>query len=98
MSRSVCSVLGCGKPVKGRGYCCKHLSRVKRHGSVDLPQREKKLCSVKGCNRPARAKNLCNMHRCRLRTHPSPGEAAPRKGNGGTGTLHKSGYRYFYRP
>ena len=96
--RSPCSAPGCDNLSRHLGYCDKHYYRFKRYGSMNLPKRIKRLCSVDGCNRQARAIGLCNMHRCRLRTQGDPGEASPRKGNGGTGTIGRSGYRYFYRP
>lgn len=35
MSKSICSVQGCGKTVHGRGLCLKHYRRVERHGNAD---------------------------------------------------------------
>ena len=54
---------------------------------------------MEGCERLSRSMGLCNMHRIRLRIHGETGEAAPRKGNGGSGHVSKTtGYRYLYRP
>ena len=35
---STCAVEGCGKRVKGRGYCCGHYQRLMRHGDLRLDQ------------------------------------------------------------
>ena len=97
--RARCVATECERFAKGHGLCIKHLERMRRHGSTELPAREKVLCSVEGCERPSRSKGLCNMHRIRVKFHGTPGEAAPRKGAGGTGSVNKrTGYRYFYRP
>lgn len=94
---STCTVPKCPNKHKGHGYCVKHLARWKARGTTD--PKPKPLCSVEGCLKPSRSKGLCNMHRIRLKLQGTPGEAAPRKGLGGTGTVHsKTGYRYFYRP
>jgi len=35
----ICTVGDCGRPVKARGYCERHLARWSRLGSVELPQK-----------------------------------------------------------
>jgi hypothetical protein len=35
-----CSALGCENPSRARGLCKKHLSRVTRHGTLDLPSED----------------------------------------------------------
>jgi hypothetical protein len=64
--KSICSVDGCGKPHKGKGYCHTHLARFRRHGSPDLPKREKMTCSVEGCDKPYRCSGYCNTHYLRF--------------------------------
>lgn len=32
----ICKIDGCGRPVKGYGYCSKHYQRLKRNGHTDL--------------------------------------------------------------
>jgi hypothetical protein len=34
-SKTICSVVGCGKPVKGFGLCSAHYTRNRRHGSPE---------------------------------------------------------------
>jgi hypothetical protein len=38
-----CSADGCDRPNYGHGYCRRHLERVKKYGSVELPVREKDI-------------------------------------------------------
>jgi len=38
MAKSTCTIEGCSKPLKGRGYCSMHWNRWKRHGSPHVVQ------------------------------------------------------------
>lgn len=38
-----CSVAECGAKHYGKGYCLKHYKRIRRHGSVDLPDKLKPI-------------------------------------------------------
>ena len=99
--KTKCKVDNCDNVSKGHDYCEKHLSRIRRCGTIDLPIRVKKPCKVEGCKNEAgtRGKGLCNMHRIRLRLKGDVGGALPLKGQGGTGYISKTtGYRVFYRP
>lgn len=51
----------CGAPMKGHGYCNKHLIRWKKYGdpmATKIPHRKK--CTV--CGAPAHSKSLCGKH------------------------------------
>lgn len=39
MAEGTCSVEGCAKPVRSRGWCAMHYARWRRHGSVEAQQR-----------------------------------------------------------
>lgn len=74
-TRGTCSVDGCGKTVKGRGWCSMHWWRWKTHGSPvaevrhgPQPARE---CSIDGCGKPARRRGWCPMHHWRWQHHGS---------------------------
>lgn len=62
----VCSIEGCDKPAKGRGWCAAHWWRWKNYGDplalkpkVGKPE----FCSVDGCNNaPNGKKGMCNTH------------------------------------
>lgn len=64
----VCSVVGCGKAVKARGWCNTHYDRWHRWGDPhalkrDPPVLEKPaVCSHDGCQRKVLAKGLCTTH------------------------------------
>ena len=58
-TKLVCMI--CGNPQKGRGYCNKHLIRLRKFGDPNyskIPSR--KVCSV--CGMPANARGLCGKH------------------------------------
>lgn len=59
-SSGECSIPGCGKPSRSRGWCSMHYTRWKRHGSPD--DRFPATCTVGGCERPFYAKGMCAMH------------------------------------
>lgn len=69
-----CTVPGCGRPHKTRGYCNAHHQRFLRgvDVNVELRQRDttpKEHCSEDGCREPVKAKSLCKMHYARLLRH-----------------------------
>lgn len=65
---ATCSIGGCSKPVRSRGWCSTHYSRWKAHGdpNVCLKPRTASVrgtrCDVDGCDQPVRAKSLCREH------------------------------------
>jgi hypothetical protein len=61
-----CSVDGCGKKTKGRGYCSMHLKRLHTHGQLELPTKKIYICVADGCQRKAHGRIYCGMHRDRL--------------------------------
>jgi len=58
----LCSVQGCDRKHRGRGYCRLHLERIKRSGSPNIQKPSKKYCSVEGCPLPFYGKGYCNKH------------------------------------
>lgn len=62
----VCSIPGCGKPHRARGWCATHYAWNRSHGA---PKITRSHCSVKGCGRKHKAKGLCATHAWRLRNH-----------------------------
>ncbi|KKM65233.1 hypothetical protein LCGC14_1493370 [marine sediment metagenome] len=80
-----CSVEGCDRHRKARGYCSAHYQRIQRKGSIEennpLQKRgkEPKICSVDGCKRPAKARGLCDAHYNRWYTsgHRDPDLLSP---------------------
>lgn len=70
---SICAIVGCGLPVKAKGFCRNHYKRLVRHGSPlgggDVRLRNVGFCSVDGCDEPSSKKGLCNAHYLRQRRH-----------------------------
>ncbi len=72
----LCSIPGCDKRARGRGWCGKHYQRWASNGdplrlvrpSNDGP------CSIPGCDRPRHGYGLCYKHWARLRKHGNPVE------------------------
>lgn len=81
----VCSVEGCDRPRKSRGWCNTHYERWRTNGDVqaDDPVRPHALvpvaCALDGCERAAAARGLCQSHYDLLRRHGSP--TAPKRGD-----------------
>lgn len=75
----VCSVEGCERRHKCRGFCNGHYQRWTAHGDPrrDAPferkisRRDDPKCAVEGCPRPRHALGICTTHYGRLRTHGS---------------------------
>jgi hypothetical protein len=60
-----CTVTGCARPHKARGFCQTHYMRIRRQGdaATSLINRvHPPTCSVVGCERPYVARGLCGMH------------------------------------
>lgn len=68
MLLKICSVDGCGKPVKSKGFCGNHYATNHRNGTP-IPLRVKSLkrgpCSADGCDKKASAKGYCSKHYAR---------------------------------
>lgn len=66
MPKGTCTIEGCERPLKGRGFCNTHLERLRKHGTTDLIVRSPQSCGVPGCERPFHAKGYCSAHIGRL--------------------------------
>ena len=73
-----CSVDGCGRPSRVRGWCVMHYGRWRRHGNVLTVLRKMetpaatRTCSVEGCEKPYNSRGLCAMHLARSNRHGDP--------------------------
>lgn len=72
--RGTCTVPGCTRPHKARGYCPAHLQRWMRGVDVNVVLRSrdttpKEHCSEPDCLEAVKAKGLCKMHYARLLRH-----------------------------
>ena len=74
---AVCSVHGCGRPVRARTWCQRHYARWLRTGTLEARTWTRQgECTVEGCDQPAWSGGLCEMHRWRVRVHGEPGAPA----------------------
>jgi hypothetical protein len=66
MTESVCSVTGCGKPARARGFCMMHYNRWLRHGNPGEPETRNIFrsgpCLIDGCDKKRVALGWCRMH------------------------------------
>lgn len=88
----VCSIEGCSKKARKRGWCPMHYQRFRLHGDplkVKLARRPY-YCSVEGCTRMHHAQSYCEMHYFRFRRHGGTDlwRAPP-----GSGYTRPDGYR-----
>lgn len=70
----ICSVEGCGKPHKGKGFCGPHYARRWRQVN---PGKQWKAptgvpCQIVGCDRQLFQAGLCKLHYARQRLHGDP--------------------------
>lgn len=69
--RGSCTVSGCSRPHKLRGFCASHAQRFRRGAPVDVAikprdRTPKEHCSELDCLSPVKAKGLCQAHYARL--------------------------------
>lgn len=70
-----CTVDGCGRKHKSRGYCQTHYMQFRRDGRVTTPVINTRVrvkpdhCIVEGCDKPVKGKGLCGMHWARKLRH-----------------------------
>lgn len=76
----ICSADDCSKPQACLGLCDMHYRRMKRYGSLSLPEKTRHVCSIVGCEKPSVCRNLCNSHYGRLKVHGDPLAGAVPKG------------------
>lgn len=70
----ICTMAGCDRPHKARGYCQTHYMQFKRGitpvGPIKVRVRDKPPeCVEDGCSEPVKAKGLCKAHYQRLLRH-----------------------------
>ena len=79
MADRICTVSGCDNKAIARGWCNKHYSRWRHHGSTDSLRLERgsepPACSIDGCSRPGTGGGgfgWCSTHYRRFQRHGSP--------------------------
>lgn len=69
---AMCSVEGCGKPAKARGWCTTHYARWRKTGNPLGKIRHRNKCSVDGCNEWCYSHGYCPKHAWRQERYGSP--------------------------
>jgi hypothetical protein len=80
----ICTLDGCGRPHKARGYCPTHYMQFKRGIAPVGPIKTRVAvkpdeCVEEGCSDPVKAKSLCKMHYQRLLRHGYTGRTERKK-------------------
>lgn len=73
MAKGTCSIEGCERPAKTRGWCQKHYVRWLAHGDPMIvlpPGKPRRRCTV--CGEPARSHGFCGVHLGKWRRHGDP--------------------------
>lgn len=77
-----CTIPGCDRAYRARGWCATHWARWKAHGTTADPKRipTRTKCSVDECDRKPRSRGAeyCEMHYYRLRRNGSLETVKPR--------------------
>ena len=63
----VCTIEGCERPFRARGWCATHYARWSKHGdpSVKITRRTEVGCEAPDCERPNPVGRYCNTHKLR---------------------------------
>lgn len=69
-----CKIEGCLNPIKARGLCIKHYTRLIRRGNpnIDRVKKVKVKCHVDGCEKTADARGYCHSHYSRYMRYGDP--------------------------
>lgn len=74
MSRNMCKIDGCKKPVHGLGLCSKHYQRNRFNGDPTKlkPKKQERKCSIEDCNKKHESKGYCSAHYFKFRKYGDP--------------------------
>ena len=69
----VCSIAGCEKPARARGWCLPHYKKWRKYRDpLGSPPPRPAKCSAEGCERQPYGRGMCQMHWQRWRVHGDP--------------------------
>lgn len=72
MADATCSIEGCERASRKRGWCSTHYTRWRRHGDPTVCLRGENVCGVDGCENPYRCSGYCDLHYRRWMTSGDP--------------------------
>lgn len=79
----ICSVEGCEKSTRARGWCQAHYRRWSKYGDPTASARRVIIndgpCAVEGCERPAKTRGWCIAHYGRWQAYGDPEAGGPLK-------------------
>lgn len=78
-SKKQCSIEGCCKPAKGRGWCAMHWGRWRTHGDPCYvkPKTAAPECTLPDCHEKRHAHGLCSGHLYRKQRYGDPYRDGP---------------------
>jgi hypothetical protein len=81
MAKRTCSIEGCERPSRSRGWCHRHYQRWREYGDSlgRAAPRQRSVCSIDGCERFCVGRGWCSAHYQRWTKFGDPaGKALPR--------------------
>lgn len=66
-TKRICTVLGCNRTHRSKGYCGLHYDRMLRRGTTELTPHTTTECAYVTCTETAICRGLCRLHYSRLR-------------------------------
>ena len=60
-AEAACSVAGCKRPYRAKGYCVTHY-KTWRRGEMEAHHARYKTCTKEGCRKPRAKGSLCTEH------------------------------------
>lgn len=73
MDTKVCSIDGCLRQARGKGYCAAHYSKLRKYGDPLAGRtNDGGACRADGCDVAIHARGLCRLHYERAKKHGDP--------------------------